>query len=114
MWKITMKLKKNSKNQIQRSIAKLFLNALYGRLGMKELESTLRIVDKKEGDDLYKNTNVTVFSELTDNKYLIKYKGKVTDNIKKLYLKDSLTLEKNKTISYSKEQLKKSGINKKN
>lgn len=105
-------IKKNSKNQVQKSISKLFLNALYGRLGMKELESTLRIVDKKEGDDLYRNTNVTVFSELTDNKYLIKYNGKITDNIKKLYSKDSLTLEKNKTISYSKEQLKNSGINK--
>ncbi len=75
---------------------------------MKELESTLRIVDKKEGDDLYRNTNVTIFSELSENKYLIKYKGKITDNIKNLYSKDSLTLKKNNSISYTKEQLRKS------
>jgi hypothetical protein len=55
-------IKKSSFDPIQRSIAKLFLNALYGRFGMKEIENTMKIVNKKEAFNLDKNTNVSIFS----------------------------------------------------
>jgi len=99
-------IKKNSKDPIQRSVAKLFLNSLYGRLGMKDIENTLKIVDKKEAEILDKNTNVTVISELSENKFMVRYNGKISDNIRKLYSKDPLILKKNKTITYNKEQLR--------
>ena len=105
-------VKSSTNDPVQRSIAKLFLNALYGRMGMKELENTLKIVDKNEVEILDKNTNVSIISELTENKFMIKYTGKITDNIRKLYKNDSLILEKNKSVTYTKEQLRKSGINK--
>jgi len=66
-------LKLNSKDPTQKSLAKLFLNALYGRMGMKDIESFTKIVDKKEAESLDKNTNITVISELADNKYLVRY-----------------------------------------
>lgn len=60
-------VKKNSNDPIQKSIAKLFLNALYGRMGMKDLDSNQKIVDRDEAEYLDKNTNVSVISELTEN-----------------------------------------------
>lgn len=58
----TIMKKKKSKDPIQRTVAKLFLNTLYGRLGMKDIDNTMKIVDKKEAETLDKNKNVTVFS----------------------------------------------------
>jgi hypothetical protein len=107
-------IKKNSKDPVQRAIAKLFLNALYGKMGMKELENTLKIVSKKEALDLDKNTNVSVVSELAENKYMVRYSGHINDNIRKFYLKDPVKpLETNKPVSLNKAELRKSGLIKK-
>jgi hypothetical protein len=105
-------VKKNSNDPIQRSIAKLFLNALYGRFGMKDIEDTLKIVDRDEAEYLDKNSNVSVLSELTENKYVIKYKGKISDSIRKLYKKDPLVPVVDQMILLNKSELKISGINK--
>jgi hypothetical protein len=106
-------LKKKSTDPVQRAIAKLLLNSLYGRMGMRGLESTMKVVDKVEAEYLDKNSNVSVFSELTEGKYLVKYKGKISDSIRKLYEKDPFVpLEINKPLTLSKDQLKKSGVNK--
>ena len=107
------KIKSSTKDPIQKSIANLFLNSLYGRLGIKDIENTLKIVDKKEAEYLDKNTNVTVISELTENKYMVRYNGQISDNIRKLYSDDPWLIIKNKTIILNKEQLQKSGLNKK-
>jgi hypothetical protein len=40
-------IKKLSKDPVQRSIAKSLLNSLYGRFGMKDIESSMKIIDKK-------------------------------------------------------------------
>jgi hypothetical protein len=42
------KIRQSTKDPVQRAIAKLFLNSLYGRMGMKEIDSVMRIVDKKK------------------------------------------------------------------
>lgn len=47
-------IKQKTTDPIQRSIAKLMLNSLYGRLGMKDITSTMKIVDKKEAEYLDK------------------------------------------------------------
>lgn len=82
-------------------------------MGMKELEDTLLIVDKTEALNLDKNNSISVFSELTDNKYLIKYKGQISDKISKHYKKEYLNTETNKLKFYDKIELGKSGLNKK-
>lgn len=79
-------------------------------MGMKEIDNTTDIVDKKEAEFLDKTTNVTLLSELTENKYLIRYSGQINDNIRKLYIKDSISLDKIKV--YNKSELRKSGFNK--
>ena len=78
---------------------------------MKNIESTLKIVDKKEAEYLDKNTNVSIISELTENKYFTKFKGNIADNIRKLYKTDPLISDKDKMILYTKENLKNSGLN---
>jgi len=106
-------LKEHTKDPVQKKKAKLFLNSLYGRLGMNEIEDMMKIVTKKEAENLDKNTNVTIIYELSENKYLVKYSGLIDDNIRRLYSKDSLITEKNKTQIYDRVELKKSRINKK-
>jgi len=58
---------------------------------MKDIESIMKIVNKDEAEYLDKNTNVTILSELTDDKYFIRYNGQINDNIRKLYKEDPFT-----------------------
>jgi DNA polymerase type B, organellar and viral len=103
-------IKSSTKDPVQKAIAKLFLNSLYGRLGMKEIEDRMEIVDKNEAEFLDKNTNVSIISELGNDRYLIKYSGKINDNIRSLYSKDPLISNKNK--KFNKDEMKNSGLNK--
>lgn len=79
---------------------------------MKDIENTLKFVDQKEAEYLDKNTNVTVLSELAENKYIIKFNGHISDNIRKLYKTDPLISEKENLIYYNKKELRELGLNK--
>jgi hypothetical protein len=105
-------IKKSSKDHVQKNIAKLFLNSLYGRLGMNEIIEKMEIVDKEKKESLDVSHNVSIVSELTENKYLVKYNGKISEVIKDLYVKNipdlnlskktkvkDLELNKTKTVS---------------
>jgi len=81
-------------------------------MGMKDIDNKMKIVDKDEAKDLDKNTNVTVISELDNNKFMVRHSGKITDNIRKWYSKDPLILDNNKSKIYIKDKLRKSGFNK--
>ena len=105
-------IKKNSKDPVKISIAKLLLNTLYGRFGMKDIDSIMRIVDLDEAKYLDKNTNVSVLSELSDNKYFIKYKGKINDSLRKNYKNDPFISDIGQMIHYNRDDLRKSGLNK--
>jgi len=72
----------------------------------------MRIVDKTEAEFWDKNTNVSIISELTDNKYFIRYKGKINDSLRKLYKKDPYISVEGKMINYNKTNLRESGLNK--
>lgn len=61
-------------------------------MGMKEIENIMKIVDKKEAENLDKSSNVSVFSKLNDEKYLIKYSGQLNDMLRKLYSNDSFSI----------------------
>jgi hypothetical protein len=58
---------------------------------MKNIESTMKIVNKIEAETLDRNTNVSIITELTDNKYLIKYSGNIGDNLRNLLSKDKIS-----------------------
>jgi len=105
-------LKRNSNDPVQRTISKLFLNSLYGRMGMKEIENSMKIVDKKEADNLDKNTNVSLLSEISNDRYIIRYSGRINDKIRKHFVKDPLNLESVKTNNYSKKEIRNLGLNK--
>jgi len=79
---------------------------------MKEIENTMKIVDKNEAEYLDKNTNVTVLSEINENKFFIIYKGKINDSIRKYYKKDPFIPVVGQMVHNTKDQLRKLGINK--
>jgi hypothetical protein len=79
---------------------------------MKDIENFMGIVNKNEAEYLDKNTNVSILSELTDNKYFIRYKGKINDSLRKIYKKDPYISVEGKMIHYNKTNLRESGLNK--
>jgi len=83
-------IKKLSKDSVQKTTAKLFLNSLYGRMGMKNIESTLEILESTEAKALDKKKNITIFSQLSNSKVLVKYSDRIPYNIKKLYKENKL------------------------
>ena len=104
------KIKKTAKDPIQRSIGKLFLNSLYGRFGMKDIEDTLKIVSRDEAEILDKNTNVSIISELTDDKYFVKYSGQINDKIRSLYKENPLIINNNVSKTLTKTEFKEFGL----
>lgn len=84
-------IKKLSKDAVQRNVCKLLLNSLYGRLGINEITDKMEIVDRDLIENLDKSYNISILSELENNKYLIKYSDLIDENIKKLY-SDTITL----------------------
>jgi len=105
-------IKSTTTDPVQKTISKLFLNSLYGRMGMKEIDNIMKIVNKKEAETLDKDVNISIISELDNDKYMIRYNGKITDNIRKLYSKGPLVSENKISNNYSKEGLRKTGFNK--
>ena len=89
-------IKKTAKDPVQRNIAKLFLNSLYGRLGMNEITEQLVIVNKESMELLDKTHNVSVISELSNNKYLVKYNGELDSELTALYSAEVPHLKKKK------------------
>jgi hypothetical protein len=77
--------KKNAKDSITRGLAKLMLNSLYGKFGMKDVYSKMKIVSKKESNKIIKNYNYSVFAELSDDKVLIKYSSRINEQLRKLF-----------------------------
>ena len=61
-------------------------------MGMKNIVNIMEIVNKKEAENLDKNTNVSIMSDLGNGKYLVKYSGQINDNLRKLYSKDPLLI----------------------
>jgi hypothetical protein len=79
------KIKREAKNELERTVAKLMLNSLYGKIGKKEKDSRIKIVSKDEGEDIIKIFHYSYFSFINDNTVLIKYSSKLNDKLRKLY-----------------------------
>jgi hypothetical protein len=96
-------IKKNAKDGVSRKNAKLMLNSLYGKFGMKDINSKIKIVDRKIANRLYKNYNYSVFADLSEDKVLIKYSSRISENIRlmfKNYEDDEFKLINSSNSSY--------------
>jgi len=71
-------------NLVERSIAKLMLNSLYGGFGMNEIIDSLKIVNKEKAEKIIKLYNYSLFSKIDENTYIVKYSTKISDNLQKL------------------------------
>lgn len=86
--------KKNASNDVDRLLAKLFLNSLYGKFGMKDIYSKIKIVSNKNGEFLKKHYNYSFFGKLDEDHSIIKYSSRVNEKIRKLYKNDETNLNK--------------------
>lgn len=77
-------------------IFKLILNSLYGRMGMKDLENKLEIVDKDKAEVLLSKKYITFYADMGD-KCIIKYNKNINPNILKL-VKDNISLDLDKEV----------------
>lgn len=103
-------IKKRAQDPVQRNIAKLNLNSLYGRFSMNEITDKLEIVNKESMELLDKTHNVSVISELSNNKYLVKYNGELDPELIALYSHEISKLNKNNQLKGDKAKLKKLGL----
>lgn len=80
--------KRDAKDKLRRSVAKLMLNSLYGKFGQKDIESRIRLVSRKVGDKLIKKHHYSYFSEISEDLVLIKYGARLNEKIRLLYKDD--------------------------
>jgi hypothetical protein len=84
-------IKKNSTNEVERNSAKLMLNSVYGRFGMKEIISHIKVIKHEDyNEKINKKMNHVVLTELSNGDKLVKYNGKINEKLRKLikYLED--------------------------
>jgi len=96
------KIKSNTNNNVERNIAKLMLNSLYGRFGMKEIDGTIQIMsDIEYNNKIDKHFNHTVLSDLDTGYKLVKYADKIDERLRNLIIyleEDSLETIKSKSM----------------
>jgi len=74
--------------KMDRTTAKLLLNSLYGRLGMKPYLDNIEIVDSNKAVDILSKFNVKEQYNITDELEFIRYENKPISGFLELYGKD--------------------------
>lgn len=77
--------KKNASDPIKRNVSKLLLNCLYGKFGMKDIESHMKIVKTKDIESITNNYNFDIIAKISDNESVIKYTSRISEKLRKLY-----------------------------
>ena len=77
-------IKKTTKDPVEKALSKLLLNSLYGKFGMKDIISNMKILSKKEANKITKNYNYSIFAELGEDKVLVKYSSKLPEPLTSL------------------------------
>jgi len=77
-------IKKNTKDPVEKALSKLLLNSLYGKFGMKDITSNIKIVNKEDSKKITNNFNYSMFAELDNGKFLIKYSSKIHESLRNL------------------------------
>jgi DNA polymerase type B, organellar and viral len=89
--------KLNAKDQIEREIAKLSLNSLYGKFGQKEIESRIKVkvLDSSEATKLVTKYHYSYLSEIGNGLVLMKYSARLNEKIRRLYKEEEEELDQN-------------------
>jgi len=74
------------------------LNALYGKFGMKELNSKLKIISVKEANKITKNYNYSVFAKLNNDKSINKYSSRINENLRKLFKHKKIVFQRRQKV----------------
>ena len=96
--KTLYKIKEESTG-LAREDAKLKLNSLYGKFGQKDIEFRIRVVSKTEAEKIVKNYHYTIFTELNDQKVLVKYSSRINEKLRKLLAFDYNNINEEKGYS---------------
>ena len=91
-------IKKSTKDPVEKTLSKLLLNSLYGKFGMRDITSTMKIMSKKEAKKITNNYNYSLFADLGEDKVLIKYSSKLPEPLRKLVTDND---DNNKDITLS-------------
>ena len=78
-------IKKTTNDPVEKALSKLLLNSLYGKFGMKDIISNMKILSKKEANKITKNYNYSIFAELGEDKVLVKYSSKLPEPLTSLF-----------------------------
>ena len=74
--------------KMDRTTAKMILNSLYGRLGMKPYQDNIEIIDSSKAVDILSKYNVKEQYNITENLEFIRYENKPIPGFLELYGKD--------------------------
>ena len=66
-------LKRKATNPVQKTIAKLLLNSLYGRFGMRADPTRAEILTKSEFNHISQNHQIKSYSEIMPDRFLVQY-----------------------------------------
>lgn len=58
------------------------------KFGQKDISNRIRVVDRETGNNLIKKYHCTYFSEVGEDKYLIKYSDKLNEKLRLLYTEE--------------------------
>jgi len=87
--------KLNAKDQIEREIAKLSLNSLYGKFGQKEIENRIKVLDSSEATKLVTKYHYSYLSDIGNGLVLMKYSARLNEKIRRLYKEEEGELDQN-------------------
>ena len=66
-------------------MSKLLLNSLYGKFGMKEQDSKLKIMSVESAKQIKKNYNYSIFAILNNDKVLVRYSSRINESLRRLF-----------------------------
>jgi len=100
--------KQNATDVATRNISKLLLNSLYGKFGMKEIDSVIKIMPNYEAAQISNSYHVDYIHLLNSDCSLVKYRGRLPKEARELFANPELNINVPEWTakSLSKEMLK--------
>lgn len=84
--------KQNAKDVVTRNISKLLLNSLYGKFGMKEIDSMMRIVPIDKALELEQTRYVDYMFPINSQFAIVKYRGRLPNEARQLFMDTELNI----------------------
>jgi len=84
--------KQNAKDVVTRNISKLLLNSLYGKFGMKEIDSNMKILPIDKALELEQTNYVDYMFPLNSQFAIVKYRGRLPNEARQLFMDKELNI----------------------